>query len=60
MTPEERWNVVYVAWFDLIVSGLRGLVFFDKDSNKWLQAHIGASYAIFRVLQEEGGIFEIK
>ena len=59
-TPEERWDIVYVSWFDLIVGGLRGLIYYDVGSKKWLQAHIGASFAIFRVLEEEGGIFEVK
>lgn len=60
LSPEERWEAVYVGWFDLIVGGLRGLVYFDAEGKKWLQAHIGASYAILKVLQEKGGIFEIK
>ena len=60
LTPEQRWDVVYVSWFDLIVGGLRGMIYYDVDSKKWLQAHIGASYAIYKVLEEEGGIFEIK
>lgn len=59
MTPEERWEVVYIAWFDLIVGGLRGLIYFDVGSKKWLQAHIGASYAIFSVLRKAGGIFDV-
>lgn len=50
---------MYVGWFDLILSGLKGLEYFDVESKKWLQAHIGASYAIFRVLEEESGVFEI-
>lgn len=57
LTPEERWEVVYISWFDLIVGGLRGLIYFDVASKKWLQAHIGASYAIFSVLRRAGGIF---
>lgn len=60
MTQEERWEVVYVAWFDLIVGGLRGLIYYDAGSKRWLQAHIGASYAIFSVLKKAGGIFEVK
>lgn len=60
LTPDQRWDVVYVSWFDLIVGGLRGLIYFDVGSKKWLQAHIGASFAIFKVLEEEGGIFEVK
>ena len=59
MTPEERWEVVYIAWVDLIVGGLRGLIYFDVGSKKWLQAHIGASYAIFSVLRKAGGIFDV-
>ena len=51
---------MYVAWFSIISSGLRGLVRYDQNLDKWLQAHIDAAYAIFKVLQEEGGIFEIK
>lgn len=34
--------------------------YFDVKENKWMQAHIGASYAILSVLREEGGIVEIK
>lgn len=41
-----------MSWFDLIVGGLKGLVYFDADSKKWLQAHIGASFAIFSVLRK--------
>ena len=51
-TKEERWDIVYVEWFDLIISGLKGLIYFDVDGNKWLQAHVGASYAILKVLEE--------
>jgi dipeptidyl-peptidase-3 len=29
------------------------------EHSKWLQAHVGASFAIMSVLREEGGIFEI-
>lgn len=57
---EERWETVYIAWFDLVQGGVKGLEYFDAKHNKWLQAHIGASYAILSVLREEGGIVEIK
>lgn len=46
-----------MAWFELIVGGLRGMIYYDRETKKWLQAHVGASFAIFRVLQEAGGIF---
>ena len=42
------------------MGGIKGLYYFDVSNNKWLQAHIGASFAIFSVLKEEGGIFEVK
>ena len=51
-TPEERWEIVYIAWFDIILSAVKGLQFFDVEHKKWLQAHIGAAYAIFQVLRE--------
>lgn len=35
----------------MIISGLKGLVYFDVQGNKWLQAHVGASYAILKVLE---------
>jgi len=60
LTPEQRWDVVYVAWYDLIVGGLKGLVYYDSGSKKWLQAHIGASFAIFSVLRKVGGVFDVK
>lgn len=56
-TKEERWDITYVAWFDMILGGLKGLEYFDTEHQKWLQAHIGASFAIFSVLREEGGVF---
>jgi len=39
------------------MGGIKGLPYFDVEHNKWLQAHIGASYAILSVLREEGEIF---
>lgn len=58
MTQEERWDTVYVSWFDLILGGLKGLIYYDVEHKKWLQAHVGASYAILSVLREEGGIID--
>jgi hypothetical protein len=51
-TKEERWDIVFVGWFDMIMGGIKGLQYFDVEHNKWLQAHIGASYAILSVLRE--------
>jgi hypothetical protein len=39
------------------MGGVKGLEYFDVEHHKWLQAHIGASFAILSVLREEGGIF---
>jgi dipeptidyl-peptidase-3 len=60
LSAQERKEVVELCWFDMIEGGIKGLIHYDVESNKWLQAHIGASYAIFSVLRKEGGIFEIK
>lgn len=59
-SKEERWEIVYISWFDMLISAIKGLEYFDVKHNKWMQAHIGAAYAIFSVLREEGDIFEIK
>ena len=59
-SQEERWEIVYIAWFDMLISAIRGLEYFDVKHNKWMQAHIGAAFAIFSVLRKEGGIFLIK
>lgn len=56
LTQEERWEVVYAAWFSHISAGLKGMIYYDKESKKWLQAHIGGRYAILRVVLEAGGI----
>ena len=34
------------------MGGIKGLQYFDVEHNKWLQAHIGASFAILSVLRE--------
>ncbi len=43
----------------MIMGGIKGLQYFDVEHNKWLQAHIGASYAILSVLREQECIFQI-
>ena len=51
---------MYAAWFSHISAGIKGLIYYDQDSKKWLQAHIGGRFAILQVLLEEGGVIEIK
>lgn len=48
------------AWLDLIEGGIRGLEYYDRDTDRWTQAHIAASFALFSVLVEAGGIVELK
>lgn len=51
---------MYSAWLEIIEGAITGLEYYDKDSDRWMQAHIAASYALFSVLVEEGGVVEIK
>jgi len=55
---ESEWDdIVYTAWFDLAMSGLKGLQFFSTETSEWGQAHVTASYVILQVLLEAGNDF---
>jgi len=55
---ESEWDdIVYVSWFHLALSGLKGLLFYSTETSEWGQAHITASYAILQVLIEAGNGF---
>jgi dipeptidyl-peptidase-3 len=45
---------VYMAWFDILVAGLKGLQHFNVEQRKWTQAHVQAAYVIMQVLIEGG------
>jgi len=48
----EQNDVVYVNWFSMVLSGLKGLQSYNADTTKWTQAHSQARYVILRVLLE--------
>lgn len=55
---EKEWDdIVYTAWFDIALSGLKGLQYFSVETSEWGQAHIQASYVILQVLIEAGNGF---
>lgn len=55
---EAEWDdIVYTAWFDLALSGLKGLPYYSVETSEWGQAHICASYVILQVLIEAGNDF---
>jgi dipeptidyl-peptidase-3 len=55
---EAEWDdIVYTAWFDLALSGLKGLPYYSVETSEWTQAHICASYVILQVLIEAGNGF---
>ena len=47
---QEQDDVLYVNWFSMVLSGLRGLEAYNADAKKWGQAHSQARYVILRVL----------
>lgn len=44
------------AWNEIVEGGIKGLEHYDKNTDRWMQAHVAASYAILSVLIEAGGI----
>lgn len=60
-TGEEAKNVAYINWLIMCRAGVLALEFYNPDSQKWLQAHMQARYAILCVLLEAGsGFVELK
>lgn len=51
---EDRENVKYVSWLDMMYAGLRGLEMYQPSQGKWGQAHSQARYVILRVALEAG------
>ena len=55
---DSEWeSIVYTAWFDIALSGLKGLLYYSVETSEWGQAHIMASYVILQVLLEAGNGF---
>ncbi|EGR29751.1 hypothetical protein IMG5_149350 [Ichthyophthirius multifiliis] len=53
-SKEEQQDIVYIAWYEIIYSAIKGLEYYDPNAKKWGQSHILAGYAIMQVLLEAG------
>lgn len=51
---EDREDLKYVMWLDMMYAGLRGLEMYQPTQGKWGQAHSQARYVILRVALEAG------
>ena len=49
-----------MVWLYMAYSGLKGLIVFNPDAQKWGQAHCWARYVIFRVMREAGDFLSIE
>lgn len=46
-----------MVWLYMVYAGIKGLILYNPDQNKWGQAHCWARYVIFRVMREAGDNF---
>lgn len=61
VSPDDREDVKYVIWLDMMYAGLKGLEMYQPDQKKWGQAHSRARYVLLRVALEAGeGLVTIK
>jgi dipeptidyl-peptidase-3 len=51
---EKARNMV---WLYMVYAGVKGMIVYNPDANRWGQAHCWARYVIFRVMREAGGDF---
>lgn len=50
---KAKWDeIYYIAWMDMLHGAVKGLQFYNADTQVWGQAHIVASYVILRVAME--------
>lgn len=55
---EAEWDDIrYIGWYEIIIGGIKGLSHYIKDSKKWGQAHVLASYALLQVCIQAGNGF---
>ncbi|KAK3871683.1 hypothetical protein Pcinc_023185 [Petrolisthes cinctipes] len=54
VAPDDREDLKYVCWLDMMYAGLRGLEMYQPSQGKWGQAHSQARYVILRVALEAG------
>ncbi|KRX08351.1 hypothetical protein PPERSA_03345 [Pseudocohnilembus persalinus] len=56
-SPEEQKEIVYMAWYEIVLSAIKGLQYYDQQNKKWGQAHIRAAYALLQVMLRAGDDF---
>jgi dipeptidyl-peptidase III len=55
---KEDWDdMLYVIWMEMAYAGMKGLQYYDPDTNTWLQAHVTAAYVIMQVFRKAGEDF---
>ncbi|XP_076068898.1 dipeptidyl peptidase 3 [Oratosquilla oratoria] len=54
VASEDRDDIKFVSWLDMMYAGLRGLEMYQPSQGKWGQAHSQARYVILRVALEAG------
>lgn len=55
VAENDREDLKYVSWLDMMYAGLKGLEMYQPTQGKWGQAHSQARYVILRVALEAGG-----
>merc|ERR1711915_1057051 len=54
VAADDREDLKYVSWLDMMYAGIRGLEMYQPSQGKWGQAHSQARYVILRVALEAG------
>jgi len=55
---EAEWQkILEMSWLDIVITGIKGLEYYNQEEGKWMQAHVNASYVIMKVLIEAGEDF---
>jgi dipeptidyl-peptidase-3 len=50
---KEEWDdIYYVGWMEMLHGAVKGLMFYNPETEVWGQAHILASFAIFSVVRQ--------
>lgn len=61
VAADDREDLKYVSWLDMMYAGIRGLEMYQPSQGKWGQAHSQARYVILRVALEAGeGLVSVK
>lgn len=57
-TESHHNDVSYTIWVNMLLSGIKGLIFYSPEKKKWLQAHCQARYVILKAMDEVEGLVE--